>query len=100
MDFLSAQALWPGEAGIPAVVMNSVAMAAQAADYVAVTGAVPMAFLDNDEAGERGLATLASVCSRPVSDERGRYAGSKDVNGYLVSLAQADTAGIRAQIRD
>lgn len=85
-DFLSALVLWPGERGVPAVVLNSVAMAAAAARYVASTGAVPLAYLDRDPAGDAALARMAEEEGMPaVADERRRYAGHKDVNGFLLS---------------
>lgn len=82
MDFLSALALWPEEAGEPALVMNSVALAGRAAEAVAATGLRACLYLDSDTAGDACTARLLSALPG-AEDCRERFAPAKDVNEYL-----------------
>lgn len=85
LDFLSAQALWPDEKEMPAVVLNSVSMAARGADELLRRGCSATCLFDADLAGSRALAAFKEVLgSDKVIDARVRLAGAKDVNELLV----------------
>ena len=85
-DFLSAQSLWPEERGMPAVVLNSVALAPKAAELVRLSGSPCLAFFDADDAGSRALSVFEEAVGKDfVSDLRWRLAGSKDVNDLLLA---------------
>ncbi|MFB0965590.1 MAG: toprim domain-containing protein [Patescibacteria group bacterium] len=85
-DFLSAQVLWPEERGMPAIVLNSVALAERAAEELRRSGSKGVAFFDADEAGTRALAAFREVLGDgAVEDVRDRLAGSKDVNDLLLA---------------
>jgi hypothetical protein len=97
-DFLSALALWPEEADVPAVVLNSVSMAEAAARFVAAAGSLPRAYLDADPAGDAALARIRGTAGiAAVTDERPRYAGHKDINDFL--LAGSHGQGTRKECR-
>lgn len=85
-DFLSAQTLWPEERGMPAVVLNSVALAPKAAELVRISGTACLALFDADEAGSRALSVFEETLGpESVEDLRWRLAGRKDVNDLLLS---------------
>jgi hypothetical protein len=84
-DFLSAQVLWPEEREIPALVLNSVALAERSARHLAETGTPAVAYFDADAAGDRAMAVLAETLGAAASDARGRLEGHKDLNELLVS---------------
>lgn len=84
MDFLSAQVLWPEEAGEPALVMNSVALAEQAVAAVGASGLSACLYLDGDPPGDACTQRLLSALPG-AEDCRARFAPAKDVNEYLTS---------------
>lgn len=85
-DFLSAQTLWPEERGLPAVVLNSVALAPKAAEIVRLSGAQCLALFDADAAGSRAFAVFEeSLGKGAVEDIRWRLSGLKDVNELLLA---------------
>lgn len=85
-DFLSAQALWPDEAGVPAVVLNSVAMAGPAAEELAASGCRADCLFDADDAGSRAFAEFRARLGERAADLRGRLSGAKDVNELLAAV--------------
>jgi len=86
MDFLSAQVLWPDEAGEPALVMNSVALSEQAVVALKDAGLDARLYLDADPAGDACTERLLSAL--PGSeDRRNRFHPAKDVNEYLTGLS-------------
>lgn len=84
-DFLSALVLWPDEREMPAVVLNSVSMSAKGAEVVRSRGCRAVCLFDADLAGAKALAAFREILGPElVADARGRFAGSKDVNEFLV----------------
>lgn len=88
-DFLSAQVLWPEEGGLPAVVLNSVAMAERAAEEIRQRGCRAVCNFDADLAGTRALAVFRETLGEGnAADARGRLDGCKDLNDLLVRVAK------------
>lgn len=89
-DFLSALVLWPEERGRPALVLNSVALAARGAEELRLRGCAAECLLDSDEAGSRAFAVFREVLGESgASDARAMLRGSKDVNELLLSEREA-----------
>lgn len=87
MDFLSALACGVLADGTTAVVLNSAALRARAARWLAERGPTAVhLYLDHDAAG-RELTTYFSthLPSLAVSDRSSRYVGYKDFNEYVAA---------------
>lgn len=97
-DFLSALVLWPDEREMPAVVLNSVSMSAKGAEVVRSRGCRAVCLFDSDLAGAKALAAFREILGPDlVADARGRFAGSKDVNEFLVKRRDERNLALRRQ---
>lgn len=95
-DFLSALALWPDEGEMPALVLNSVSMAAKGAEILRSRGCRAVCLFDSDLAGAKALAAFREILGPElVADARGRFAGSKDVNEFLVKRRDERNLALR-----
>lgn len=100
-DFLSALVLWPDERGKPALVLNSVSMAAKGAEELRSRGCSAACVFDADLAGSRALAALREILGpERVTDERFRLGGSKDVNEFLVKRRDERNLAFRRRSPD
>jgi hypothetical protein len=85
LDFLSARVLWPEEKDSPALVLNSVSMAARGAEELLRRGCSATCLVDADLAGSRAVAAFREILGNEKTlDARVRLGGSKDVNELLV----------------
>lgn len=95
-DFLSALVLWPDEREMPALVLNSVSMAAKGAETLRSRGCRAVCLFDADLAGAKALAAFREILGlEAVADARGRFGGSKDVNEFLTKRRDERNLALR-----